>query len=67
VDTALAHLAGAMGKPVWILLGRDPDWRWGIHGESSAWYPSARLFRLAASEQWPTLIERVGTALESGN
>jgi uncharacterized protein (TIGR03032 family) len=65
VDTALAHLAGAMGKPVWILLASDPDWRWGLHAESSAWYPSARLFRLAAGERWPALIERVGAVLGS--
>jgi uncharacterized protein (TIGR03032 family) len=65
VDTALAHLAGAMGKPVWILLASNPDWRWGTLGESSAWYPSARLFRLAPGEHWPALIKRVGAALAS--
>ncbi|MCB1577374.1 MAG: TIGR03032 family protein [Xanthomonadales bacterium] len=65
VDTAVAHLAGAMGKPVWILLGNDADWRWGRHGESSPWYPSARLFRLAPGEPWSALIGRIAALLES--
>ena len=65
VDTAVAHLAGAMGKPVWILLGNDPDWRWGRHGETSPWYPSARLFRLAPGEPWSALIGRIAALLEA--
>lgn len=65
VDTAVAHLAGAMGKPVWILLGNDPDWRWGRHGEASPWYPSARLFRLAPDEPWSALVGRVAALLEA--
>jgi Glycosyltransferase family 9 (heptosyltransferase) len=45
VDTSVAHLAGALGKPVWILLGQHSDWRWLIDREDSPWYPTARLFR----------------------
>lgn len=63
VDTAMAHLAGAMGKPVWILLGADTDWRWGLEGETTHWYPSARLFRQTPSEAWSVVIERVSRAL----
>lgn len=57
--TAVAHLAGAMGKPVWILLSpRNSDYRWGESGDSSDWYPSARLFRANFGESWSSLIAR---------
>ena len=59
VDTSLAHLAGAMGKRVWILLSFAPDWRWGNEGNFSAWYPSARLFRQNYGEPWIEVISRL--------
>jgi len=65
VDTAVAHLAGALGKPVWILLAYAPDWRWMLDREDSAWYDSARLFRQAESGDWERVAQRVGTALRA--
>jgi hypothetical protein len=62
-DTSLAHLAGALGKPVWILLPYTPDWRWLLGRDTSPWYPSARLFRQARPGDWDDVIARVKTAL----
>jgi len=62
-DTAIAHLAGAMGKPVWILLTKIPDWRWGLDGENCPWYPSARLFRQKEAGNWAEVMTRVKNAL----
>jgi tetratricopeptide (TPR) repeat protein len=64
VDTAAAHLAGAMGIPVWILLPMAADWRWLINRDDSPWYPSARLFRLKEPGDWQELIRIVRKALE---
>jgi tetratricopeptide (TPR) repeat protein/GR25 family glycosyltransferase involved in LPS biosynthesis len=63
-DTALVHLAGALGVPTWVLLHNTPDWRWGLRVDSSSWYPTLRLFRQEQPADWPSLIERVQTALE---
>ncbi len=65
VDTAVAHLAGALGKPVWILLAFSPDWRWLLEREDSPWYPTARLFRQSQRGDWEGVFERVREALES--
>jgi tetratricopeptide (TPR) repeat protein len=58
-DTCIAHLAGAMAKPVWILLPHLSDWRWMQQIETTPWYPTARLFRQSAPGDWARLIERV--------
>ena len=63
VDTSVAHLAGALGKPVWVLLPFIPDWRWLLDREDSPWYPTARLFRHNGTRGWDTVIARVHTAL----
>jgi tetratricopeptide (TPR) repeat protein len=64
VDTAVAHLAGALSKPVWILLTHNPDWRWLLNREDSPWYPTARLFRQNAAGDWSSVIKRVHDELQ---
>jgi tetratricopeptide (TPR) repeat protein len=63
VDTSIAHLAGALGKPVWILLPFDPDWRWLVDRKDSPWYPTARLYRQPEAGDWASVVERVGRDL----
>jgi hypothetical protein len=62
-DTAVAHLAGALGKPVWILLPYVADWRWLRKRKKSPWYPSARLFRQSVAGDWSDVIDRVTAEL----
>ena len=59
VDSAVAHLAGAVGRPLWILLPCSPDWRWMLTREDSPWYPTARLFRQPAIRDWFGVVERL--------
>jgi hypothetical protein len=63
VDTGLAHLAAAMGKPVWMLVANPPDFRWLIDGDDSPWYPTIRLFRQAAPGDWAPAVRAVADAL----
>jgi hypothetical protein len=63
VDTAVAHLASALGRPTWILLPFWPDWRWTLDRDASPWYPDARLFRQGADGDWAPVIERVKAEL----
>jgi thioredoxin-like negative regulator of GroEL len=64
-DTSVAHMAGALGKPTWILLPRDKCWRWLDDRDDSPWYPSARLFRQGWAESWEDVLLRVETALHA--
>jgi len=63
IDTASVHLAGALGCPVWTLLCDKPDWRWGLEGSETPWYPGMRLFRQCNPGQWNEVFERVADAL----
>jgi tetratricopeptide (TPR) repeat protein len=63
IDSAVAHLAGALGKPVWILLNKGCDWRWFLEREDSPWYPTARLFRQTTPGQWQEVVNRIETEL----
>ena len=63
-DTYVAHLAGGMGKPTWLLLTKIPDWRWGLEGETTFWYPSVRLFRQNKNKNWDEVLQRMAGELQ---
>jgi hypothetical protein len=64
-DSSIAHLAGAMAKPVWILLPHLSDWRWMQEVETTPWYPTARLFRQTSRGDWAGVVNGVAAELES--
>ena len=63
IDTSIAHLAGALGKPTWVLLCHNPDWRWMLDGRTSPWYPTMRLFRQPSFDDWDSVFKTVGAEL----
>jgi len=62
VDTSIAHLAGALGLPVWIIIDQTPDWRWQLERKDTPWYPTARLFR--SDGNYPALFRHLAESLE---
>jgi tetratricopeptide (TPR) repeat protein len=66
VDTSIAHLAGAIGRPAWVLLAYTPDWRWQLDRSDTPWYPSLRLFRQSMPGDWSGVIEAVAASLVEG-
>ncbi len=64
VDTSVAHLAGTLGRPTWVLLPFLPDWRWLLDREDSPWYPSLKLYRQEKIDNWDSVLEKVKTDLE---
>ena len=64
VDTSIAHLAGALARPCWVLLPFAPDWRWLLERDDSPWYPTLRLFRQRALRDWSGVVSRVADELD---
>jgi ADP-heptose:LPS heptosyltransferase len=67
VDTATAHLAASLGKPVWLLTRYDACWRWGIDREDSPWYPSLKIYRQPSLGDWDTVVQKVRNDLVDRN
>jgi hypothetical protein len=63
IDTSVAHLTGALGKPAWIMLRHSADWRWLLDRDDSPWYPTARLFRQTRAGHWQAVVSDVAQAL----
>ncbi|MBV8806171.1 MAG: glycosyltransferase family protein, partial [Sinobacteraceae bacterium] len=63
-DTSVAHLAGALGRPVWVVLAASPEWRWGLERSDSPWYPTMRLFRQTADRDWTVVLAAIMEALQ---
>ena len=64
-DTAIAHLAGALGVPVWLALAFVPDWRWTMHGSTTSAYPTMRLFRQPSPGNWPSVFQQMAQGLSA--
>ena len=64
--STVAHMAAGIGIPTWVLLPKVPDWRWGLEGETTFWYPSMRLFRQREQGNWDEVIKRVAEATTRG-
>ena len=67
VCTAVIHLGGALGRPVWVMAPFSPEWRYGIAGEEMPWYPSVRVFRQANYGEWDAVIDQASQALRELN
>ena len=62
--STVAHMAAGLGIPTWVLLPKVPDWRWGLKGDTTFWYPTMRLFRQRETGNWDEVVERVTKALK---
>jgi ADP-heptose:LPS heptosyltransferase len=59
VDTSIAHCAGGLGIPVWVMLPKPPDWRWMLNRDDTPWYPTMRLFRQSNPDSWEDVFENI--------
>jgi len=65
VCTAIVHLGGALGRPVWVMTPRVPEWRYGASGDRMPWYPSVRLFRQSTGGAWAPVVEAIGREMQT--